>query len=254
MKLIKLASIFLVAAIVSSCEKEEYAVGPPSGIAFAEQNVNVVLDPADPTYNLKVQATTVSNVDRTLTYTVNADTNLTTEGTTEANYSISGTVTIPAGELTGTTLVTFTPELLTYDPKMLSFDLAIPDPSFGYKIDTRETVTINYSKICDQTPVLLTLNFDNYASETYWRLVNLANPTQIIAEVAAGTYVDGDVSTSASFCLPPGNYRIVLRDTVGDGFCCDYGEGDYSVSVNGTQVASGSGSFATTKNVNFQVQ
>ena len=41
-----------------------------------------------------------------------------------------------------------------------------------------------------------------------------------------------------TLCLPAGNYEMVLMDSEGDGSCCEYGFGGYTVKVGGVVVAS----------------
>jgi len=68
-----------------------------------------------------------------------------------------------------------------------------------------------------------------------------------------GLYPAGGTSISESVCLAPGCYNFVIFDDYGDGLCCAYGNGSYSVSdATGTSLAAG-GSFTNSETTNFCV-
>ncbi len=87
--------------------------------------------------------------------------------------------------------------------------------------------------------VNLALNFDNYASETSWAIKNTSGTT---VESGSG-YANGASNIAKTFCLPTGCYTFEINDSYGDGICCSYGNGSYSVTNNGSTLASGA-SFA----------
>ena len=51
--------------------------------------------------------------------------------------------------------------------------------------------------------------------------------------------------------LAVGNYTFIIIDTFGDGICCGWGEGSYSLSVDGDIVASSEGVFEQFEVTNF---
>merc|ERR1712039_899889 len=53
-------------------------------------------------------------------------------------------------------------------------------------------------------------------------------------------------------CFSSGSYTFTITDSYGDGICCSYGNGGYSVKVNDQQVASG-GQFGSEETKSFQV-
>jgi len=69
---------------------------------------------------------------------------------------------------------------------------------------------------------------DNYPNETSWKV--FANNIQI----ANGLVNSDTICVDTSACL-----RVEIYDSYGDGLCCGYGIGSYSVIWNGVQVASG---------------
>ena len=85
----------------------------------------------------------------------------------------------------------------------------------------------------------LTLNFDNFAGETSWSLETLSGTLE--ASVPTGTYSGQNNQTAVeSFCLDPGCYELTIFDSFGDGMCCGFGQGSYTLSdAAGMTVASG---------------
>ncbi len=98
--------------------------------------------------------------------------------------------------------------------------------------------------------VVLTLNFDDYPQETSWQITNSNN--QVIT--SGGTYdsqPDGSTVTITE-CLDPGTYTFTLNDSFGDGICCGYGNGSYSLTSEGNTIVSG-GSFGTSESTTFTI-
>lgn len=98
----------------------------------------------------------------------------------------------------------------------------------------------------------LTIHFDNYSEETSWEIKDIDNNI-----MASGSDYDEELEGSTimiNTCLPSGCYDFVIYDTYGDGMCCAYGEGFYTLTEDGTNstVASG-GDFGTEELTNFCV-
>ncbi|MDA3910744.1 MAG: Omp28-related outer membrane protein [Bacteroidales bacterium] len=84
----------------------------------------------------------------------------------------------------------------------------------------------------------ITIVPDDYGSETTWELVNTLTSTVV---GSGGAYTDGDntpinesVSVNSTDC-----YMFAIYDAYGDGICCSYGDGSYTVDYNGTEIATG---------------
>ena len=82
---------------------------------------------------------------------------------------------------------------------------------------------------------VLTLNLDNYPGETTWTLTDSTGATV----ASGGPYGAAGGSVTESFCAAEGCYTFTIFDSFGDGICCAYGTGDYSLTVDGATVASG---------------
>ncbi len=100
------------------------------------------------------------------------------------------------------------------------------------------------------TDVLLTLNFDDYPQETSWQITN--SSSQVIASGGTyGTQPDGSTLTLTE-CLDPGTYILTINDSFGDGLCCAYGTGSYSLASGGAIIASGA-EFGTSESTTFTI-
>ena len=129
--------------------------------------------------------------------------------------------------------------------------------------------------------VELTIEFDNFPNETAFGMWDAATaPTGAQYQADPGLVFDGlayDVGASSpigfgdGFVLPgdfsgepanvpfsfiwdldPGAYTFIILDTFGDGICCGFGAGSYSLAVNGVDVATG-GEFTSFEVTNFGV-
>ena len=100
------------------------------------------------------------------------------------------------------------------------------------------------------TDVVISITLDNYPEETSWVITN-ASGTTVASGGTYGSQPDGSTVTITE-CLDEGCYNFTISDAYGDGICCSYGNGSYSVSVDGSVVASG-GSFGSSETTNFCV-
>jgi hypothetical protein len=97
-----------------------------------------------------------------------------------------------------------------------------------------------------QTQVTFTLTLDRYGSETTWSVTGPGGSPEF---ASGGPYTDAGANgefpqAPVTFCVPNGTQFIVtVDDSFGDGLCCAYGDGGYTVSVGGTVVATGNGIF-----------
>jgi len=92
----------------------------------------------------------------------------------------------------------------------------------------------------------LDLLTDQYGDETSWSLTDLET-NEVFVE---GSDYSDNTSYQISNCLPGDCYRFTIFDSYGDGICCAYGQGSYSVSVNGQEIGSGS-DFGSSESLEF---
>ncbi|MTI21522.1 T9SS type A sorting domain-containing protein [Fulvivirga sp. RKSG066] len=99
------------------------------------------------------------------------------------------------------------------------------------------------------TTVNLSITLDNYPEETSWQI--RSGSTVIASGGTYGQQPDGSTVTQ-NIELNDGCYDFVISDTYGDGICCSYGNGSYSLTAGGSTLASG-GSFGSSETTNFCV-
>ena len=94
---------------------------------------------------------------------------------------------------------------------------------------------------CTENTVTVTIRTDNYPGETAWTLTNAAGATV----ASGGGYTQRNTTYTEELCLADACYTFTITDSYGDGLCCAYGSGAYTVNANGTDVATG-GDFTST--------
>jgi len=102
------------------------------------------------------------------------------------------------------------------------------------------------------TSTTLSITFDNYPEETSWDIKDSSGNVVF----SGGTYAsqaDGSTLTIPN-CIDTGCYTFTMKDSYGDGMCCSYGNGSYSLveDATGTVLASGA-SFTSTDATSFCV-
>lgn len=232
LKLVALAAVMLFAY---SCEENEYEdVGVAEGISFNAIRANVVIGSNEETYELKVQSTTTSNTDRTFSFQVveeNADGVETTAS--PDTYSSNNQVTIPAGQLIGSTVVGFTIDDLAYSvPQNVVFELVEGDYTIN---STRKFFVLSFERSCPLNLVELKITTDPWPEETTWEIYDLDVSTS--EPILSGGPLTGlgEQVVTIPLCLDSGNYGVVIRDEYGDGIV----GGGYAVVLNGVTLTSG---------------
>lgn len=104
---------------------------------------------------------------------------------------------------------------------------------------------------CPASTVTITFNFDLFPAETSWE-VRDDNTNTVYGSVSVGDYTGLDLSTiTETICVPANaDITVTIFDDFGDGICCDWGNGSYSIAVDGGVVATG-GSFGFSEPTSF---
>ena len=183
---------------------------PPVITLIGASTINLLVGDS---YN-ELGATATDNIDGNLTSSIviTGVVNTGLAGTYTVNYNVSDNAGNTATQVTRTVIVT--------------------EPSTG----------------CTDNEVTISITFDNYPEETSWTLVSDSGQTV----ASGGTYAsqpDGSTLTEV-LCLPDGCYTFTINDSFGDGICCAYGNGSYSVTDASGSLASG-GSFASSDVTSF---
>lgn len=110
------------------------------------------------------------------------------------------------------------------------------------------TVTTTGSN-CVTGPVTLTLTLDNYPAETSWTLKSGSTT------VASGSgYTAKNSTVTQTFNVAAGAYIFTISDSYGDGICCSYGNGAYTLRDAGNNIIASGGSFGTSQSVQYCTQ
>ena len=104
---------------------------------------------------------------------------------------------------------------------------------------------------CTGYEITFSLTFDDYPEETRWIVKNIGTG----AKVAEGKNYDESYigeTIDETICLPDGCYKLVVRDSYGDGICCSYGEGTFSIlDEDGYEFYYSDGNFGNKERVDF---
>ena len=76
--------------------------------------------------------------------------------------------------------------------------------------------------------ITLQLNFDDFPEETSWKIKSTDN-NQLIATGGNYPYEAAGTSIDEAVCLEEGCYKLIVKDSYGDGMCCDYGFGNFLI-------------------------
>ncbi|TXB63477.1 M43 family zinc metalloprotease [Phaeodactylibacter luteus] len=102
---------------------------------------------------------------------------------------------------------------------------------------------------CNDADLALTITFDNYPEETTWAVTD-GSGTTVASGGPYGSQPDGSTVTE-NITLATGNFTFTISDAYGDGICCAYGNGAYTLTDgNGAVIAAG-GSFSSSESTSF---
>ncbi|NOY47095.1 MAG: DUF5011 domain-containing protein, partial [Chlorobi bacterium] len=106
--------------------------------------------------------------------------------------------------------------------------------------DVRLTAAGGTTPSCNTGDVTLSITLDNYPEETGWTLKNASGATIDSANYSTAN-PDGSTVTRTFTGLAAGDYTFTITDSYGDGICCSYGNGSYTLTGSlGTIVSGGS--------------
>jgi hypothetical protein len=108
----------------------------------------------------------------------------------------------------------------------------------------------NQSSSYDTAIVTLNLVTDNYASETSWQLTDSSG--YIIAQNGS---LSNAITYSTEIEIPTSDecYTFTINDTYGDGICCGYGVGSYSITDDSGNTIISGGEFSSVDTSTFRV-
>ena len=99
---------------------------------------------------------------------------------------------------------------------------------------------------CTGQNVTLTLVLDNYPGETTWSITSGG-----VTYASGGPYSGAGSTQVVSTCLNDGCYDFNIFDSYGDGICCAYGSGSYTLRDEANNVLASGGNFTSSESTNF---
>jgi Metallo-peptidase family M12B Reprolysin-like/GEVED domain/Bacterial surface protein, Ig-like domain/MAM domain, meprin/A5/mu/Secretion system C-terminal sorting domain len=105
---------------------------------------------------------------------------------------------------------------------------------------------------CNTGDVTLSITLDNYPEETGWTLKNASGATIDSANYSTAN-PDGSTVTKTFTGLAAGDYTFTITDSYGDGICCSYGNGSYTLTGSLGTIVSG-GSFGSSEATVFCIE
>ena len=223
--------LLILALGISSCNTEEALLGveAPMAVSFDESAVRVEVEETT-TYDVVVSTISKSTSDIVVDLEVK-----TADSITSADlYSMTPSVTIPAGQLSGSSTLSFSHDLLDFgDEKELEIAIADSSRKGGVILNEERTSTnITFVKKCTLNDVVVSITTDDYPEETLFRIFDVTtNPSGDLIFQSATLAGKVNTTVSSQLCLDSGNYAIVVYDLYGDGIT----GGGFTVSVNGAE-------------------
>jgi len=96
---------------------------------------------------------------------------------------------------------------------------------------------------------VLSITLDNYPAETSWEITQNGN----VIYSSNGNYANETNGSTIQIplCFGDGCYALVMKDSQGDGLCCQYGQGSYTLTNNFGQVVASGAQFQFAQTTNF---
>ncbi|WP_298541495.1 T9SS type A sorting domain-containing protein [uncultured Aquimarina sp.] len=105
---------------------------------------------------------------------------------------------------------------------------------------------------CASGDVTLSITFDNYPQETSWTVTD-SGGTVVASESYSTANPDGSTVTETISGLANGSYTFTISDSFGDGICCGFGNGSYTLSSDAGTIVTG-GEFGNSEATDFCIE
>ncbi len=221
-------------AIPTSCETLNYGEVEDYTVSIQASGPDLQA-PSAPT---NLAASGITQTSANLSWTASTDNSGVVSGyDVRVNGVLSGSPTGTTYSLTGLTAST------TY-----SVTVTAKDAAGNFSTATSTSVTT----LGPCTNVTLSLTLDNYPEETSWTIKN----SSAVTIASGGTYstpAQKGVTITSTSCLSTGCYTFTINDVYGDGICCAYGNGSYTLKDGANTVLASGGSFGSSLTHNFCV-
>lgn len=213
-------------------------------------------DPNLPTVSLDAQAVSLQGATGNIcTSTISPTVTVRNGGTTTlTSFSIAWSIaggpsgTTPwSGSLASGSTVAVPIGSITLPNGLLTLTATINAPNGGTDLVPGNNV-VSSTLSHGPNAVTLALVLDRYGEETTWLIrsgsTTIASGGPYTRQASNGAYPQPPIN----LCLPDGCYELVVNDSYGDGICCTYGNGSFTLTGASGTLASG-GSF-TSSSVN----
>lgn len=117
-------------------------------------------------------------------------------------------------------------------------------PCSGLETCNEDTDTC---EACTAASIEVTIVTDNYPTETSWTLTDMCTGTQVASR---SSYSGANTQYTDTYTFCAAQYDFTINDSYGDGICCSYGSGSYTIKYQGQTAATG-GAFASTETKTF---
>lgn len=116
---------------------------------------------------------------------------------------------------------------------------------------SNKILMVSEAETCPLKPLDITIFTYLYPDETTWRVTNVCTGELIVTGGPYSFYDDKLTTFTTQVLLDDDSkYEFVIEDTFGDGMCCFYGAGSYTLSYGGEEIKTG-GTFAYSDSVSF---
>tara|TARA_B110001469_G_scaffold32478_1_gene32964 strand:- start:386 stop:1606 length:1221 start_codon:yes stop_codon:yes gene_type:complete len=129
--------------------------------------------------------------------------------------------------------------------------LQVSVESEGDENESNNSSSFTFNAVTIENPSVFQLNLllDDYPEETTW---DVSDGNTVLASGGPYGNLDDGALVVEEFCLPEGCFVFTIYDEVGDGICCDYGEGSYTIENQlNVEVASSNGEFDSEETQDF---
>ena len=218
----------------TACESFSYGEVEDYTVTFGE----AIPDTQAPTVPTGLVSSNITSSSANISWSASTDNVGVTGYEVYRNGSLVSTVTTTSYSATGLSAST-----------QYAFTVKAKDAA-GNISSASSTLYVTTSDVSTTTNLTLTITFDNYPEETSWTLKNSSGSTV----ASGGTYAsqaDGSTLVIPINNVPDDCYDFTILDTYGDGICCSYGSGSYSLALTGGSVLASGGSFTSSEVTNF---
>ncbi|MBD10751.1 MAG: hypothetical protein CMC68_08445 [Flavobacteriaceae bacterium] len=237
--------VLLVIITVLSCDSDNSfsTVSDYDFISFENDNVTFELDQdGESSQMITVYNSKTYSNDRTY----NLEVLLESTTISAESYAVPASVTIPANERSAQFGVTITDNGFGSGDRLV---LGFADDNTALN---PHPLQMDIVIVCPMNELILDITFDNYAEETSWELyTDITTAPTLIASGSGYDDLD-DQSIQQRLCIDNGDFGFVIYDAYGDGMCCSFGQGSYSLTVNGEVIHQG-GSFGASEVTTFSL-